>query len=291
MTGGFFFKAIMKIGLIDIDSTIPNLALMKLSAWHKLQGNQVEFYMPLWNYDRVYASKVFRFSDMPELPEGCINGGTGFDLTTTLPPEVESIYPDYELYRCGYAIGFITRGCNRKCDFCYVPEKEGKIKRVSEIKNFWKDQKQIMLLDNNLTAHPDCIDILKDLKRTKAKIDFNQGMDLRLITSKIAIELSNIKLWKQIHFAWDDIKMEKAIFRGLECLTANGVKKYKIMVYVLIGFDSTPEEDYYRVEKLKLYGVDPFVMPFDKKDRYQNRFTRWVNHKAIFKTVQWKDYK
>ena len=281
----------MKIGLIDIDSTIPNLALMKLSAWHKLQGDQVEFYMPLWKYDKVYASKIFRFSDMPELPEGCINGGTGFDLTTTLPPEVESIYPDYDLYRCDYAIGFITRGCNRKCSFCYVPEKEGKIKKVGDIDSFWRGQKKIMLIDNNITAHPDCVAMIKYLKETKAKIDFNQGMDLRLMTDDIAKELSTVKLWKQIHFAWDDIKMEKAILKGLDCLIANGVKKYKIMVYVLIGFDSTPIEDLYRVMKLKDYGVDPFVMPFDKKDKYQRRFARWVNMKATFKTVKWKDYK
>ena len=218
-----------KIGLIDIDSKIPNLALMKLSAWHKHKGDQVEFYMPLWKYDKVYASKVFKFSDDPELPDGCITGGTGFDLTTTLSSEMESMYPDYDLYRCDYAIGFITRGCNRKCEFCYVPEKEGKIKRVGGVQDFWKDQKQIMLLDNNLTAHPDCIEIIKDLKRTKAKIDFSQGMDLRLMTPKIARELSTVKLWKQIHFAWDDIRMEKAIFKGLDCLIENGVKKYKIM--------------------------------------------------------------
>lgn len=281
----------MKIGLIDIDSTIPNLALMKLSAWHKHQGDQVEFYMPLWKYDKVYASKVFRFSDTPELPEGCIKGGTGFDLTTVLPSEIENTYPDYDLYRCDYAIGFITRGCNRKCDFCYVPEKEGKIKKVGDVTGFWKDQKQIKLLDNNLTAHPDCIDILKDLKGTKARIDFSQGMDLRLMTPEIAKELSNIKLWKQVHFAWDDIRMEKAIFKGLDCLVENGVKKYKIMLYVLIGFNSTPEEDMYRVMKLKEYGVDPFVMPYNKKDKYQRRFARWVNHKAVFKSVKWEDYK
>lgn len=281
----------MRIGLIDIDSKIPNLALMKISAWHKFHGNQTEFHMPLWEYDQIYASKIFNFSDTPELPEGCIKGGTGFDLTTTLPADMESMYPDYELYRCDYAIGFITRGCNRKCEFCYVPEKEGKIKKVGEISNFWRGQKEIMLLDNNLTAHSDCIEIIKDLKRTKAKIDFNQGLDLRLMTSEIARELSDIKLWKQIHFAWDDIRMEESIGRGLDILTSNGVSKHKIMVYVLIGFNSTPEQDYYRVDKLKHYGVDPFVMPYNKKDPYQKKFARWVNHKAIFKSVEWEDYR
>ena len=281
----------MKVGLIDVDSKIPNLALMKVSAWHKSQGDEVEFHMPLWKYEKVYASKIFRFSDNIELPDGCIKGGTGYDLTTVLPGHIESQYPDYGLYRCEYAIGFITRGCNRKCDFCCVPEKEGGIKKVNTVRDFWDGQKQIMLLDNNLTAHSDCIEILKELKATKAKIDFSQGMDLRLMTPEIARELSNVKLWKQIHFAWDDIRMERAIFKGLNCLVANGVKKYKIMLYVLIGFNSTKEEDLHRVLKLKEYGVDPYVMPYNKKDRYQKRFARWVNHKAVFKSVKWEDYK
>ena len=281
----------MKIGLIDIDSKIPNLALMKISAWHKTQGDSVEFYMPLWNYDKVYASKVFNFSDTPELPEGAVTGGTGFSLTSTLPDEIEAIYPDYSLYRCDYAMGFITRGCVRKCSFCVVPQKEGKINRVAEISQFWRGQDRIKLFDNNLTAHPDCLSILKELRLTQAKIDFSQGLDLRLITPKIAQELSMIRLWKQVHFAWDDIRLEKKIFNGLTILTENGVKKYKIMVYVLIGFDSTHEENYHRVMRLKEYGVDPFVMPYDRSDDYQADFARWVNHKAIFKTVTWEEYR
>lgn len=282
----------MKIGIIDIDSKIPNLALMKLSAWHKeIFGDQVEFYMPLWNYDTVYASKVFNFSPMPELPEGAVTGGTGFSLDSALPEEIEAIYPDYNLYRCNYAIGFITRGCVRKCSFCVVPQKEGQIKRVAELSQFWRGQNQIMLLDNNLTAHPDCLSILKELRLTRARIDFSQGLDLRLMTPEIAKELSSIRLWKQIHFAWDDIRLEKAMFNGLRVLAENGVKKYKIMVYVLIGFNSTHEENYHRVMKLKDYGVDPFIMPYDKNDDYQADFARWVNHKAIFKTVTWEEYR
>lgn len=280
-----------KIGLIDIDSKIPNLALMKLSQWHKAQGDEVELYMPLWNYDKVYASKVFNFSIMPELPERVIMGGTGFDLTSALPDEVEAIYPDYNLYRCDYAIGFITRGCIRKCSFCVVPQKEGKIKKVADISSFWNGQDRIMLLDNNLTAHPDCLAILKELRLTGARIDFSQGLDLRLMKPEIAKELSGVRLWKQIHFAWDDIRLEKAVFNGLRILTENGVKKYKIMVYILIGFDSTHEENYHRVMRLKEYGVDPFVMPYDKNDDYQADFARWVNMKAVFKTVSWEDYR
>lgn len=281
----------MRVGLIDIDSKIPNLALMKISAWHKAQSDQVEFHMPLWNYDKVYASKVFNFSDTPELPEGAVTGGTGFSLDSALPEEIEAIYPDYSLYRCDYAMGFITRGCVRKCSFCVVPQKEGKIKRVAEISQFWRGQGRIMLLDNNLTAHPDCIDILRELRGTKARIAFSQGLDFRLMTPEIAQELSTIKLWGQIHFAWDDIRLEKTVRKGIQTLIKNGVGKHKIMVYVLIGYDSTPEEDLYRVETLRGLGVDPFIMPYKKAETYQKRFARWVNMKAVFKTVAWADYR
>ncbi len=281
----------MIIGLIDVDSKIPNLALMKISAWHKTQGDEVEFYMPLWKYDKVYASKVFDFTNTPDLPEGCVSGGTGFDLTTILPDEIESIYPDYELYRCDYAIGFITRGCIRKCKFCVVPEKEGMIRRVSNPLSFWNGQARIMLLDNNLTAHPDCMEILKELKETKAQINFAQGLDLRLMTPEIANELRDVRIWKQIHTAWDNIKEEKIIIKGLEIMFEAGIRPRNIMSYVLIGYKTTKEEDMYRIEKLRGLGVKPFVMPYDKKDKYQRRFARWVNHKATFYTVSWEDYR
>lgn len=281
----------IRIGLYDVDSTIPNLALMKLSAYYKSKGAKVEFYSPFGgHYDKVYISKVFDFSILKYKPKGAIIGGSGYDLSVKLPNDIEHIYPDYSLYDCDYAMGFITRGCPRKCSFCVVPEKEGKIQKVGGVNDFWKGQKKIKLLDNNLTAHPDCLDMLQELKDTKAKIDFSQGMDLRIMTPEIAESLSGVKLWKQLHFAWDDIRLEKSIFKGLDCLVANGVKKYKIMVYILIGFDSTPEEDMYRIMKLREYGVDPFVMPFDKKNGYQRKLARWVNMKAVFKSVKWEHY-
>ena len=280
----------MKVGLIDVDSKIPNLALMKISSWHKAQGDQAEMYMPLWKYDKVYASKVFDFSEAPELPDGCITGGTGYDLLTVLPNDVEYTYPDYGLYRCDYAMGFITRGCNRKCRFCVVPQKEGRIARVADLVTFWQGQRNIMLLDNNLTAHPDCVAILEELRDSRAYIDFSQGLDLRLVTIEMARVLAKMRLWKRIHTAWDDIKQEKLIKKGIDILVDGGVSVHKLMSYVLIGFNSTPEEDYYRVMKLREWGVGPFVMPYDKHDRYQGRFARWVNRYAIFKSVKWEDY-
>ena len=148
-----------------------------------------------------------------------------------------------------------------------------------------------MLLDNNLTALPEQFELIcKQLIKEKIKVDFSQGLDIRLITPEMASLLSKVKLWKQIHFAWDDIRIEKAVRRGIEILTKNGVSKHKLMFYVLIGFNSTHEEDLYRVETLRGLGVDPFVMPYDKTNPYQKRFARWVNHKAIFKSVKWEDY-
>lgn len=286
----------MKIGLVSVDSKIPNLALMKLSAYHKAKGDAVEIYDPMFTtqIDRIYSSKVFNFT--PEYgyyPRDAeiIKGGSGVDLQNQLSPEIESCYPDYELYGCEHAIGFTTRGCIRKCKFCIVPQKEGKVHEVGDIYDFWHGQKEMMLLDNNLTALPGKFEqTCKQLAKEKVKVDFSQGLDIRLIDADKARLLSKVKLWNQIHFAFDSVKSERAVRKGIKTLAENGVKPYKQMFYVLIGFDSTPEEDLYRVELLRSLKVDPFVMPFDKSNDYQRAFARWVNMKAVFKTTSWEDY-
>jgi hypothetical protein len=157
----------VKIGLVDVDGKIPNLVLMKLSAWHKAKGDEVKIYDPLFDKpDRIYASKVFDFTPDYHYYPACevIKGGTGYDLAAKLPPEVEKMYPDYSLFGCGYAMGFTTRGCIRKCPFYLVPRKEGAIKVVGDIYDFWRGQENLMLLDNNLTALPRVI-IFKQLTR------------------------------------------------------------------------------------------------------------------------------
>jgi len=286
----------MKVRLVDVDSKIPNLALMKISAYHKANGDDVDFYNPLFDKpDLIYASKVFDFTDdylyYPADVE-LIRGGTGYDIALTLPDEIESQYPDYDLFRCDFAIGFTTRGCIRKCPFCVVPKKEGAIRPVGDIYDFWRGQDRLMLLDNNLTALPDQFErICKQLIKERVRVDFSQGLDIRLITAEMAQLLSQIRLWKRIHFAFDNIALEKQVRAGIKILTENGVSAHKLMFYVLIGFDSTLDEDLYRVEVLRGLGVDPFVMPYNKSDEYQKRFARWVNHKAIFKSVPWHEYK
>lgn len=286
----------MKVALVDVDShNMPNLALMKISAWHKKQGDEVKVFDPLWDKpDTIYASKVFDFTPGYEYyPDNVelIFGGSGYGLDTYLPDEIERYCPDYEIFDTPYALGFTTRGCIRKCPFCIVPEKEGKIREVSTIDDFWRGQDRIVLLDNNLTALPVHFEIIcSQIISKNLKCDFSQGLDIRFIDKTKAQILSKVKTFKRIHFAFDTMAVESAVRRGIKILTDNGVPKYRLMFYVLIGFDTTPEEDLYRVELLRSLGVDSFVMPYDKHDPYQRRFARWTNHKAVFKSVKWEEY-
>lgn len=285
----------MDVALISVDSRIPNLALMKVAAYHKRRGDKVKLFEPLFDRpDLIYASKVFNFTpDYPYFPDGVetIRGGTGYDLATELPAEVETMCPDYEIFGCDYAMGFTSRGCIRRCDFCIVPEKEGGIRAVSDIYSFWRGQERVRLLDNNLTALPQHFErICKQLIKEQVKVDFSQGLDIRLLTPEMARLLAQVRLWKRIHFAFDSPHMESQVRRGIEILTGAGIHPDKLTFYVLIGYDTIPAEDLYRAELLRGLGVNPFVMPFDKRDPYQRRFARWVNHKAIFKSVSWSEY-
>lgn len=290
----------MNIGLIDVDSMIPNLALMKLSAYHKKLGDSVKMYDPMFDPvfkppGRVYSSKIFKLSDKYSYYPDCevIQGGSGFDLDINLPNEIETMYPDYSLYNTNIAMGYTTRGCIRECGFCDVPRKEGKLHPVADIHQFWRGQEQIMLMDNNLTGDTEHFNlIVNQVIKHKIKTDFSQGLDIRLIDDDKAKLLSKVKLWKngQIRFAWDAMDTEEVVLSGISILTKY-IKPYKITFYVLIGYDTTEDEDLYRVEMLKSLGVNPFVMPYVKNDPYQADFARWVNFKPTFKSVAWPDYR
>ena len=237
----------MKVGLIDIDSKIPNLALMKLSAYHKQKGH-TWMTAPLYanQYDVIYASKIFDFSPMPILPDHAIVGGSGISLTSKLDEGIEHIYPDYELYGCEYAIGYTSRGCNRKCPFCIVPKKEGRFKIVcDDIREFWRGQKHLKLLDNSLnTDERHFLKICDQTRENNIRIDFNQGLDIRLLTNSQADTLSTLKTWGQtpFRFSWDLMAIEKQVRRGIGILGKAKLKN-KSMFYVLIGYNTTPEED------------------------------------------------
>jgi hypothetical protein len=285
----------MKIGLIDVDSEmskkqIYNLALMKVSQYHKvMKKNQVEWYNSMFKYDVIYMSKLFDFT--PDYPyplnaDKIYKGGTGYDLTTNLIEGIEKSDPDYSIYpQCDYSLQFFSRGCIRSCPFCVVKQKEGDIRPVEPMV-LNPNGKHIEILDNNFFANPEWKKAIKQLKLWNQPVNFH-GVDVRIMTEEHVYYLNQLKHTKQIHIAWDNPR-EDLVPKLKEILKQ--IKAYKLMCYVLIGYWSTKKEDLYRIEKLRELKIDPFVMPYDKSDIYQRNFARWVNHKAIWRTVKWEDY-
>jgi len=286
----------VKIGLVDVDSKIPNLALMKLSAWHKAQGDEVKVFDPLFNRpDRIYSSKVFKDTDKyGYFPSECevIQGGSGYDLDVKISDGIEFMYPDYSLCGIDYAMGFSTRGCTRSCGFCIVPRKEGKLHAVADIHQFWHGQERLTLMDNNLAGDTEHFKlIINQVIKHKIRTDFNQGLDIRLIDDEKAKLLSMVRLWKgyRLRFAWDSMELEQDVIRGIGILTKY-MKPWKLMFYVLIGYDTTEDEDLYRVEMLRSLGIRAFAMVYDRTSGYQRKFARWVNGE-VYTVAAWPDYR
>lgn len=299
----------MKIGLYDVDSrNFPNLALMKISAYHKLKGDTVEFINFFEHYDKVYVSKVFG-DEYSRMNMTCINadkiiyGGTGFAITIEngkevyhkeydkpLPPEIEHIYPDYSLYpefTKDKAYGFLTRGCCNNCLFCIVSSKEGKCShKVADLHEWWSGQKEIVLLDPNILACKERKGLLKQLIDSGAKVDFTQGLDARFITKEIAEMLVQIKT-KMWHFAFDFLENEKQIIKGLQTFVEIvKPERTKCYVYVLTNFNTTFEEDYYRVKIIQSIGLDPDIRIYRKNTAPQitKDLQRWCNNRIIYRS-------
>lgn len=305
----------MRIGLIDCDGhNYPSLPLMKLAAWHKAKGDYVEWYEPLFSghMDRVYVSKVFSFSPDFEYcidADEVIKGGTGYAITLNadgkeifdaskdknLPDEIEHIYPDYSLYpelTKDKAYGFLTRGCPRGCTFCIVAKKEGQCShKVADLSEFWRGQKHIELLDPNLLACPDWKELLQQLIDSKARVDFSQGLDIRMMTDEKADMLTKVKL-DAIHFAWDryeDREMIEPLFKSFRKKIK--IHPHKLQVYVLTGDRERKirDEDLYRIYWLKENGYAPYVMIYDKehlpRGHELRKLQRYVNSKPIFWTI------
>lgn len=302
-----------KIGLWTDSHNFPSLPLMKLSAYHKAMGDEIEMYMPINQYDLVYASKVFSFTDdidtnsviqADEVRRGgtgyCINVKNGREVfdnskNSSLPREIEHIYPDYALYpQYKYAVGFLTRGCPRNCGFCVVGEKEGLCsKQAADLNEFWRGQKEIKLLDPNILACENNESLLKQLAESKARVDFTQGIDIRL-TNPDNIELLNKIKVTMLHFAWDNPKQDLTkYFRRFSEHTKIKSDRNKV-VYVLTNYNSTLEEDLYRIYKLRELGYSPYVMIYQKENapKVIRRLQRWVNCRWIFHSVErFEDYK
>ena len=284
----------MKIGLVDVDShNFPNLALMKISAWFKRAGYEVEWANSLEHYDAVYMAKVFTFTrdDLQAYQaDKIVQGGTGYDMKVQLPYPVEHIYPDYELYGItDTAYGYLTRGCPRRCPFCIVAEKEGPASvAVAGLAEFWRGQKKIKLLDPNILACPNWYGLLEQLALSGAEVDFTQGLDARLLTDEKVQALRAVK-YKILHFAWDnadDTVTPKLLEKYSD---AWGLRPERKKVYVLTNFNTNHTQDLERIYTLRDMGYDPYVMIYDKYNApQQTRYLqRWCNNKIIFNAEPW----
>lgn len=291
----------IRIGLIDVDShNFPNLCLMKLSAYHKAQGHQVCFWNPLFCFDVVYKSRVFTDTyskdNITVRNAGqVIKGGTGYGPGPDLPDEIEHSYPDYSLYPqySETAYGFLSRGCPRGCGFCIVGGKEGrKSRKVADLSEFWRGQREIKLMDANLLACPDHEKLLLQLAESRALVDFSQGLDIRLITRDNVALLNQVRT-KTVHFAWDnpDEDLTRYFRQFLEWTSIKNPRLRR--VYLLTNYGSTREQDLYRVETLRQMGFDPYVMIYEKPTAppITRHLQRWVNNKRLFYAIpSFSDY-
>ena len=206
--------------------------------------------------------------------------------------------PDYSFYNYPHNIGFAQRGCRFNCSFCVVPQKEGKPKSVNTIEKLWTQRSSnfLVLLDNDFFGNPEWKDRIEEIKELDLRVNFSQGLNIRIISERQAQALASVKFRSinntssQVTFAWDQIKDEKVIKRGYQRVVDAGIKPYQMQFYVLIGYNSTPEEDMHRVMMLKGWGCDPYAMPYDKTDPYQKKFVRWVNRRQIFNSCTFEEY-
>lgn len=297
----------MRIGLHDAEreylkkKSFPNYALMKISACHKAQGDIVEWWNPLYRYDRVYSSKVFDFTPVdPYLPEDAIRGGTGYrdiPMDKTLPSEIDDMFPDYSIYPdCDYAIGYLTRGCPNQCRWCVVPRKEGKIRPYRNWKEIVRqDTDKLVLMDNNILACEYGIKQLESLIGSGYRIDLNQGMDARLVTERVADILSRLDWIRFIRFSCDQRAQIIPVMRTVELLMERGVRPYRIFIYLLVTSDLADASE--RVEALKGYkAINLYaqaernerlgILPNDMQMEFQQRYV----YSGRYRQETWKGY-
>lgn len=289
----------MNIGLIDVDGhNFPNFALMKISAFHKAKGDNVEWAMPLMaeSYDLIYKSKIFTFTPDPDAtawPCEVIKGGTGYDIASRLPDEIEAsrlmdydIYPNYD-----FSIQFLSRGCIRNCPFCLVQQKEGFIKPVDPA-DLNPRGRHIEVLDNNFFANPEWKEAVKYLMESGQKVNLH-GVDVRIMNEEQAFYLNRLRILKNIHIAWDlpTLDLTDKLKEVIKYL-----KPWKLTCYVLVGFNSTIEQDFYRLERLRELRIRPFVMPYRDYEgkrqptQYAKDLAHWANRPELFSTCTFAEF-
>ena len=281
--------------------TFPNYALMKISAYHRQQGYEVEWWNPLCKYDRIYSSKVFDFTPVdPYLPDDAIRGGTGYrdlPMDKTLPQEIDNMYPDYSIYPdCDYAIGYLTRGCPNHCRWCVVPEKEGMIRPYRTWQEVVrKDTDKLVLMDNNILACDHGISQLQSLIGSGYRIDLNQGMDARLVTLEAAEILSRLSWIRFIRFSCDQKAQIEPIRHTLELLGKHGVRPYRVFIYLLVTKDIRDAAE--RVEALKGYkGINLYAQA-ERNERLgvvpnalQLEFAQRYIYGGCYRSETWEKY-
>lgn len=308
----------MNVLLLHLDGKLPNLALMRLSAWHKAKGDRVEFRRadnprllgprfgdPEW--DRVYGSLIFQRTkpageSVLRLYPQAILGGTGWSVESSLEEfGVGSAGLDYSLYpRFRQSLGFTQRGCRLRCSFCVVPRKEGGVAEVASVADIWRGEpwpREILLLDNDFFGQPRWAQRIAELQRGRFKVSFNQGINARMLTDETAAAIASVDYRddsmrvKRIYTAWDNLKDEARLFAGLEALARHGVKPDSIMVYMLIGYwpGETEAEREHRRRRLREFGARPYPMPFVRSHELVG-FQRWVIG-AYDKRIPWAEWK
>lgn len=288
----------MRIGLIDVDGhNFPNFALMRASAYYKSKGHTAEWADGLFghDFDLVMKSKIFTFTPDDATPFGCEvqKGGTGYDIKSRLPEEIEqSPLMDYSLYpQYDFSIQFFSRGCVRQCPFCLVREKEGAIHAVEPVELNPRGR-HIEVLDNNFFANPEWKSAVDYLLKARQKVNLH-GVDARIMNEEQAYWLNRLPLHKSIHIAWDLPELD--LTDKLREVTRY-IKAYKLMCYVLVGFNSTIEQDMYRIERCRELGIKPYVMPyrdFENKrtpSQYEKDLAQYVNKPMIFKTCGFNEF-
>ena len=294
----------MNIGLIAVDSDYPNLALMKISAWHKSQGDLVEWYNPFDQYDIVYMSKIFSFT--PDYGQWITNakhirkGGTGYDLHSVLPEEMEFVVPDYSLYPSidnKTAYGFLTRGCPNKCKWCVVPRKEGNIRPYMDVNDVAVDGRtNLVLMDNNVLACDYGLEQIQKIIDRGYRVDFNQALDARLVTDDIAKLLAKVRWIDVIRFGCDTPRQIEECEEAMNMIDSYRKNQAQYLMYTMIGNDF--DEALNRLSHWKTFKrVRIVAQPFRDVDnphqivpQWQKDMARWAMRREIYTTCEFKDY-
>jgi hypothetical protein len=282
------------------NKSFPNYALMKISSYYKSKGDNVEWFMPIKKYDKVYSSKIFTFTkDNPYLPEHTIKGGSGYDVKSVLPTEIENQFPDYSIYPdCDYSIGFTTRGCINNCFFCVVPAKEGKIRAYKAWGLLLRpDTDKLVLMDNNILSCDFGIKQLEGIANFGGiKLDVNQGLDITLLDDGICKILSKIKWISYIRFSCDSVSQIKHFEKANALFQKHGISAHTIFIYTLVLPDVNDADS--RIQELlkinKSFNIyaQPFYSQSVNKSitNEQKEFCRRYVYSGLYRCMNWAQY-